>query len=36
MLGRFRRLLRSKKCLEPKVRFDFDLLTKTWKCVKTK
>lgn len=36
MLERIRRLFRSKKRLEPMFRFDFDLLTKTWKCVKKK
>lgn len=33
MLGMFRRLFRSKKCVELKFRLDFDLLTKSWKFV---
>jgi hypothetical protein len=36
MLGRIRRLFRGKKYAELRLRFDFDLLTKTWKFVKTK
>jgi hypothetical protein len=36
MLGRLRRLFRSEKSVEPKLRLDFDLLTKSWKFVKKK
>lgn len=35
MLWRIRRLFGGKKCVELKFRLDFDLLTKSWKFVKT-